>query len=190
MYCKIPVRRRTSKLCFKLSETVERNTFPGWNQLSDSLEWCIPADRRVEYLEIYEFHQNHWKDFSDKQNINFLNLYPYFEGSNKEETIIKNFILNDVHWNSRGTSIVYDAINKKIYKFTKEAKDNNELYGSIKPSELSKTMEDNHKVEIQPSQIDIGKEINKIGTYEAKINLHAEIQAKIHIEVVKKEEKN
>ena len=51
-------------------------------------------------------------------------------------------------------------------------------------------MEDNHKVEIQPSQIDIGKEINKIGTYEAKINLHAEIQAKIHIEVVKKEEKN
>ena len=55
---------------------------------------------------------------------------------------------------------------------------------------LGKTMEDNHKVEIQPSQIDIGKEINKIGTYEAKINLHAEIQAKIHIEVVKKEEKN
>ena len=46
------------------------------------------------------------------------------------------------------------------------------------------------KVEIKPSQIDLGKEINKIGTYEAKINLHAEIQAKVHIEVVKQEEKN
>tara|TARA_B100000029_G_scaffold236249_1_gene233346 strand:- start:897 stop:1355 length:459 start_codon:yes stop_codon:yes gene_type:complete len=85
---------------------------------------------------------------------------------------------------------IYDIINNKNYKFAKSVKDNNELYGSIKPRELSKTMEDSHKVEIQPSQIDISKEINKIGTYEAKINLHAEIQAKIHIEVVKKEEKN
>ena len=85
---------------------------------------------------------------------------------------------------------IYEIINNKNFKFSKIVKDNNELYGSIKPRELSKTMEDNHKVEIQPSQIDIGKEINKIGTYEAKINLHAEIQAKIHIEVVKKEEKN
>ena len=31
-------------------------------------------------------------------------------------------------------------------------------------------------------------QINKIGNYEANINLHAEVQAKIHIEVVKVEE--
>ena len=53
-----------------------------------------------------------------------------------------------------------------------------------------KNIENVDKVEIKPSQIDLGKEINKIGTYEAKINLHAEIQALIHIEVVKQEEKN
>ena len=46
------------------------------------------------------------------------------------------------------------------------------------------------KIEIKPSQIDIGKEINKIGSYEAKINLHAEILAKIHIEVVKDKDEN
>ena len=46
------------------------------------------------------------------------------------------------------------------------------------------------KIEIKPSQIDLNKEINKIGSYEAKINLHAEILAKIHIEVVKEKEKN
>ena len=46
------------------------------------------------------------------------------------------------------------------------------------------------KVDIKASQIDLTKEIKKIGNYEAKINLHAEIQAKIHIEVVKEEEKN
>ena len=83
---------------------------------------------------------------------------------------------------------IFDVINKKNYKFTKRAKDNNELYGSIKPRELSKTIESLDKIEIKPSQFDLGQEINKIGSYEAKINLHAEVQAKIHIEVVKQEE--
>ena len=85
---------------------------------------------------------------------------------------------------------IYDIINKKIYKFSKRAKDNNELYGSIKPKEISKNIENIDNVEIKPSQIDLSKEINKIGFYEAKINLHAEVQAIIHIEVVKLEEKN
>ena len=85
---------------------------------------------------------------------------------------------------------IYDIINKKNYKFSKEAKDNNELYGSIKPKEISKTMEDIDKIEIKPSQIDLSKQINKIGSYEAIVNLHSEIQAKVHIEVVKKEEEN
>ena len=34
----------------------------------------------------------------------------------------------------------------------------------------------------------LSKEIRKIGLYQAMINLHAEIQATIHIEVVKQEE--
>ena len=84
---------------------------------------------------------------------------------------------------------IYNMINNTNYKFSKRAKENNELYGSIKPVELSKTIENSKKIEIKPSQIDIGKEIKKIGLYEAKINLHAEIQAKIHIEVVKEEDK-
>ena len=75
-------------------------------------------------------------------------------------------------------------------KFSKQTKDNDELYGSIKPKEISRTIEESDKAQIKPSQIDIGKEINKIGSYDAKINLHAEIVATIHIEVVKQEEKN
>ena len=85
---------------------------------------------------------------------------------------------------------IYVIINKKIYKFSKESKDNNELYGSIKPKELSKTIANIDKIEVKPSQIDLGKQINKIGSYEATINLHPEILAKVHIEVVKQEEKN
>ena len=51
-------------------------------------------------------------------------------------------------------------------------------------------IENTDKIEIKPSQIDLNKEINKIGSYEAKINLHAEILANIHIEVVKEKEEN
>ena len=85
---------------------------------------------------------------------------------------------------------VYDVIDKKKYQFLKRTKDNNELYGSIKPKEISKTIEALDKVEIKPSQIDLGQEINKIGSFEVKINLHAEVLATIHIEVAKQEEKN
>jgi len=85
---------------------------------------------------------------------------------------------------------IYDIINKKNYKFSKRAKDNNELYGSIKPKEITRTIENVDKIEIKPSQIDLSKEITNIGSYAAKINLHAEVLATIHIEVVKQEDKH
>jgi len=108
-------------------------------------------------------------------NINLVN-------KKKEELNEKNIAIK------KNAKKIFDIINKKNYKFTKRAKDNNELFGSIKPRELSKTIESLDKIEIKPSQIDLDKEINKTGSYEAKINLHAEVQAKIHIEVVKQEE--
>ena len=85
---------------------------------------------------------------------------------------------------------IYDIINKKNYKFSKRAKENNELFGSIKPREIAKNIENVEKLEIKPSQIDLDKEINKVGTYVAKINLHAEVQAIIQIVVAKVEDKN
>tara|TARA_B100000700_G_scaffold326879_1_gene439768 strand:- start:1507 stop:1965 length:459 start_codon:yes stop_codon:yes gene_type:complete len=84
---------------------------------------------------------------------------------------------------------IYDVINNAKYKFSKRSKENQELYGSIKPLEISKAIEDSNKINIKPSQIDLLKEIKKIGFYDAKINLHPEVQATIHIEVVKEEDK-
>jgi len=55
--------------------------------------------------------------------------------------------------------------------------------------ELSKTIKNISKTEIKPSQIDLIKEIKEVGSFKAKINLHAEIQAKIHIVVVKEKDK-
>jgi large subunit ribosomal protein L9 len=82
---------------------------------------------------------------------------------------------------------ILDVINNTKYKFHKRAKENGELYGSIKPLELSKTIGEKDQIEIKPSQIDLAKEIKKIGSYVAIINLHAEVQAKIHIEVVEED---
>ena len=114
---------------------------------------------------------------ASKVNINFVS-------KKKEELNEKNIALK------KNAQKIYEVINKKKYKFSKRMKDNDELYGSIKPREIAKTIESLDKIEIKPSQFDVDKEINKIGTYEAKINLHAEVQAKIHIEVVKEEEGN
>jgi len=113
---------------------------------------------------------------ASKENIDLVNR-------KKAELNVKNLKLK------KSARKIYDIINHTNYKFSKRAKENNELYGLIKPMELSKAIENLKKIEIKPSQIDLGKEIKKIGSYEATINLHAEIQAKIHIEVVKVEDK-
>ena len=55
--------------------------------------------------------------------------------------------------------------------------------------EISKAIKNTSKIEIKPSQMDLIEEIKKIGSYKVKINLHAEIQAQIHIVVVKEEDK-
>ena len=114
---------------------------------------------------------------ASKDNINLVS-------KKKENLNVKNLTLK------KEAKKIFDNINNKKYKFYKRAKDNNVLYGSIKPKELSKTIENIEKIEIKPSQIDLDKEINKIGSYKVKINLHAEILANIHIEVVKEKEEN
>ena len=110
---------------------------------------------------------------ASKENIDLVN-------KKKAELNQKNLKLK------KDAKKIFDIINHTNYKFSKRAKENEELYGSIKPMEISKAIENTNKIEIKPSQIDLVKEIKKIGFYEAKINLHAEIQAIIHI-VVEKE---
>jgi len=82
----------------------------------------------------------------------------------------------------------FEQFNKKKYTFSKRTLENGELYGTIKPREISKKIQESDKIEIQPSLIELHSEINKIGTFNAIINLHPEIQAKILIEVVKQED--
>ena len=113
---------------------------------------------------------------SSKENMAIVN-------KKKSELNEKNLELK------KSAKKIYDVINNSTFNFSKRTKENGELYGSLKPAELAKTIEAEKKIKIKPSQIDLLKEIKKTGSYEARINLHAEILAKIHIEVVKQEDK-
>ena len=76
-------------------------------------------------------------------------------------------------------------INKKSFIFNRESKENGELYGSIKPKEISSTILDKIKVEVKPSQIVLKENLNKIGNYKVDINFHSEVSAQILIKIDK-----
>tara|TARA_X000001036_G_scaffold175185_1_gene165770 strand:+ start:603 stop:1058 length:456 start_codon:yes stop_codon:yes gene_type:complete len=76
-------------------------------------------------------------------------------------------------------------INNKSFKFNKESKENGELYGSIKPKEISTAIFNEMKVEVKPSQIVLKNNLNKIGKYAIDINFHSEVSAQISIQIDK-----
>ena len=77
----------------------------------------------------------------------------------------------------------FQAINSKKYTIKKLSTENNELYGSVKPTEIAKLISSNDKIEIAPSLIQLTQEIKSLGKYTVKINLHPEVQAEININV-------
>ena len=82
---------------------------------------------------------------------------------------------------------IAEKINTKVYKVSKLCTENKELYGSVKPTEISKLIHVNDKIEIQPSMIQPIKEIKSIGKFKVKISLHSEVDAEITINVVSAE---
>ena len=78
---------------------------------------------------------------------------------------------------------ILEIIDKKEYKVKKLSTENNELYGSVKPTEISKLIFDKDKLEIKPSMIQPIKEIKTLGIFKVKISLHSEIDAEIAVNV-------
>jgi len=76
-------------------------------------------------------------------------------------------------------------INNKSFVFYKESKENGELYGSIKPKEISTKIYESIKVDIKPSQIVLKNDLDKIGIYKIDINFHSEVSANISIKIDK-----
>ena len=78
---------------------------------------------------------------------------------------------------------IMEKINNKILTVKKLITENKDLYGSIKPTEISKLINENEKIDIKPSLIQPLKEIKSLGTFKVRIDLHPEGQAVIKIKV-------
>jgi len=76
-------------------------------------------------------------------------------------------------------------INNKTFTFVKESKDNGDLYGSIKPKEIANLVKDKSNAVINPSQIILKDDLNKVGLFKAEVNFHAEVKANISIKIDK-----
>ena len=83
---------------------------------------------------------------------------------------------------------LFNLLNNKTFEVKKLVTENNELYGSVKPTEISKIIFEKENIKIKPSQMDLETGIKTIGMFKVNINLHAEIQANILIQVEKLED--
>ena len=76
-------------------------------------------------------------------------------------------------------------VNNKTFTFNKESKESGDLYGSIKPREITNLIKDKVNADVAPSQIILKEELNKIGIFKAEINFHSEVKANISIKIDK-----
>ena len=113
--------------------------------------------------------------FASKENI-------------KEVEKIKQELSEKDQDRKKEAKIIHDKIKDKTYSIKKLSTENNELYGSVKPTEISKVLEETDHVKINPSLIQTSTEIKSLGEFKVTINLHSEIQTQIVIKIVAQED--
>ena len=82
---------------------------------------------------------------------------------------------------------IFDKIKSKEYTIKKLSTENKELYGSVKPTEISKIINESINIKINPSLIQPIKEIKSLGTFKIILSLHSEIQAQVILKVESEE---
>ena len=113
--------------------------------------------------------------FASKENI-------------KEVEKIKQDLSKKDQDKKKEAKLIHEKIKNKLYEIKKLCTENKELYGSVKPTEISKMLQETDDVKINPSLIQPSKEIKSLGDFEVLINLHPEVQTQIVIKTVAQEE--
>ena len=101
----------------------------------------------------------------------------------KEVEKIKTDLSKKDNEKKKEASLIADQINGKEYSVKKLSTENKELYGSVKPREIAKLIQDANTIEIKPSMIQPVEEIKALGKFKVKISLHSEVDAEISIHV-------
>ena len=112
--------------------------------------------------------------FASKENI-------------KEVEIIKTELSKKDQEKKNEAKNIQEKIQNKEYEVKKLSTENKELYGSVKPTEISKILSERENIELNPSMIQPVKEIKSIGIFKVILNLHSQIQSQISIKVVPEE---
>ncbi len=108
----------------------------------------------------------------------------------KEVEKIKQDLSKKDQDRKKEAKLIHEKIKNKQYEIQKLSTENKELYGSVKPTEISKVLEEIDQVQINPSLIQPSKEIKSIGNFDVLINLHPDVQTQIVIKTVSQEETN
>jgi large subunit ribosomal protein L9 len=109
-----------------------------------------------------------------------------FNKENEELVLKKKTELNKKNIELKNKFIkTANLINNQTIVLKKECKDNGDLYGSIKPKEITNLIKEQINADVSPSQILLKENINKIGLFKASINFHSEVQASISIKIGK-----
>ena len=108
----------------------------------------------------------------------------------KEVEKIKNNLKEKDNEKKKIAKEIFLKINEKEFKIEKLSTENDELYGSVKPSEISKTILKDINIEIKPQNIQLKQEIKSLGNFEAKIELHSEIEATIKLKILSADSTN
>ena len=80
---------------------------------------------------------------------------------------------------------ISNLVDKKTFVFYEESKENGDLYGSIKPKQITSLIKEKVNADISPSQLIIKDELNKIGLFNVEIYFHPEVKAQISIKIDK-----
>ena len=102
----------------------------------------------------------------------------------KEVEKIKNELNKKDLEKKKNAKQIYESLKNKTYEVKKLTTENKDLYGSIKPTEISKIINISEKIDVKPSLIQPLNEIKSLGTFKVKINLHSDVQAEIKIKVI------
>ena len=112
----------------------------------------------------------------NKENLQYVNKKK--DELNKKNSEIKNKFKE-----------ISKLVNKKTFIFNRESKENGDLYGAIKPKEITNLIKEQTNADVSPSQIILKDELVKIGIYKVDINFHSEVKANISIKIDKTQAK-
>ena len=113
-------------------------------------------------------------------------LFASKENVNEVEKIKSDLNKKDLEKKNQA-KIIEENVKNKEFVIEKLSTENRELYGSVKPTEISRILKNSENIDIKPSMIQPINEIKSIGEFKILLNLHSEVQTHIIIKVISKE---